>query len=185
MTKMINVKIRQVGKASAAGGVHLCDYHADPKAYLATPKLKPGEVISVPEGHRVLDRELAHIVEITNLRATRPLRFEDIHSASAYKLGDEELASEMVAGVQTSLEESQKQRAQNKQDLISAGINPDEVPGAAPFDFAAADRAEGLGKVRTDNALSNDEIAGMASQAAAAEKDSEAPPPSSRRRKKK
>lgn len=108
----VNIRIRQIGKATACGGIPLVQYSSkNPEPYLRTPKLRPGEVVAVPEGHFLLNRENAPMIELTTAAPTRVMTFDSTHAASVHLLGSPAKADKAVSGLEISLEQSAVERA--------------------------------------------------------------------------
>ncbi len=77
----VNITIRSLGGLYAAGGVELNGDCA------LTLKIRPGEVVAVPEDHPACSYENATVFEITKAAATRPLTFADEHAVHEYRMG--------------------------------------------------------------------------------------------------
>ena len=83
MDKLVNVTIRSVGERFASGGFHLIN-NSNPELHQRTPKMKPGEVITVPSDHWLTSPIWGKTIEATERRATRPFSYRKASDATAH-----------------------------------------------------------------------------------------------------
>ncbi len=144
-TTTVNVKIRQMHDQVSTYGLFL------EANTLLCPKLRPGEVVALPDNHPIFGMAAMVHLEITHQEPNRPLFFESLADAQMQTMSPEK-AVEAAGMIGTSLDISAKIRQDNLAAIERAKAEGTFVPEVAP-NFAASDRQQGLGAVRNDNAL--------------------------------
>jgi len=133
---MPNIKIRTMHGNASTRGLFLEDGQD-----ILCPKLKPGEVVTVPEDHPVFNGPSEVHISITKDVANRPYRFGSLQEALGQKMSEED-ALNTAGAIGTSLEMSAKIREDNRSALEKA---KDEGVTIPVDDFAVVNEKQPAG----------------------------------------